>query len=479
MRHLLYFLILSMCFENSFGQSVPVMVNVNGETVVAYENSYALVIGISNYTFLKKLDKVKEDVVSVRDALTKNGFDVTVKTDLDKNQIDAEITDFIKNYGQNVNNRLLIYFAGHGYTQITSYGGELGYFVPVDAPKPSDDGPGFRRKSIDMLQFEIYAINIQSKHALFIFDACFAGNFFQMNNRSLTSSVIINNKTKEPVRQFITSGGQNEEVPDKSIFCEEFVRAITTTYADANNDQYLTFRELGDFLQEKVVNYSKDTQHPQVGTIRNKHLDKGDFVFFLPAEEAPVTDSPEVQVDQDLELPSYEFMDDLVINGYPYRTVQLGNQIWMYSNLNYETGNSWCYYGKEEYCPVFGRLYDWETAVKVCPEGWRLPGDVDWKELEMFLGISVSEVDSTFRRGTNEGAKMHSVALALPFSGLANPAENYYDGINSSGVYWSSTESSDPTQAWIRSLYNDDGRVYRDVFGKEWGLSVRCMKGAP
>lgn len=476
MRRLLCFFIISACAVSSSGQSVPVTVNVNGELVVAYENSYALVIGISNYTYLKKLDKVLEDVIAVRDALTRNGFNVTVKTDLDKNQIDAEITDFIKNYGQDVNNRLLIYFAGHGYTMITSYGGDLGYFVPVDAPKPSDDAPGFRSKSIDMKQIEIYAESIQSKHALFIFDACFAGNFFQMNNRSLASSVIINNKTKEPVRQFITSGGLNEQVPDKSIFCEEFVQAITTNYADANNDQYLTFRELGDYLQEKVVNYSRDTQHPQFGTIRNKYLDKGDFVFFLPGEEAPEIPAPEVQVYQNPELPAYEYMDNVEINGYLYMTVKVGNQIWLNTNLNSDIDYSWCYDGLKENCERFGRLYNWESAVKACPEGWRLPSDADWKVLEMFLGVSVSEVDSTFRRGTNEGAKMHSGAPGLPYGGMVNPTDNYYDGINSMGLYWSSTESSDATQAWMRGVYNDDGRIYRGVLGKERGLSVRCMK---
>jgi uncharacterized protein (TIGR02145 family) len=171
-------------------------------------------------------------------------------------------------------------------------------------------------------------------------------------------------------------------------------------------------------------------------------------------------------------------MDNLKIDGYYYMTVKIGSQVWLCTNLNSVIDYSWCYDDDEENCRRFGRLYNWETAVDACPEGWRLPSDADWKELEMFFGVSVSEVDSTFRRGTDEGEKMHSMALGLPYGGFVNATDNKYQyhELNSMGLYWSSTESSDSTKAWIRAVYSDDGRVYRDVFGKDRGLSVRCMK---
>lgn len=153
----------------------------------------------------------------------------------------------------------------------------MGYIVPKDAPNPNIDKSGFLSKAIDMQMIEVYAKRIQSKHALFIFDSCFSGSIFALS-RAVPKN--ISYKTSEPVRQFITSGGPNEEVPDKSIFSQQFISALKGE-ADIDKDGYITGTELGEFLQKNVVNYSKSSQHPQYGKIRNPRLDKGDFVFFF------------------------------------------------------------------------------------------------------------------------------------------------------------------------------------------------------
>ncbi len=280
MKKLITISFLCFCITTLFSQTKPVTIIVNGEKIIAYSESHALVIGISNYTYLKKLPGVKKDIAAISKTLRENGFKVITKTDLNKSQIDRAFTDFITRYGQKPDNRLLVYFAGHGYTMTAAYGGDKGYFVPYDAPKPSVDAAGFRAKSIDMSRIEHYATEIQSKHALFVFDACFAGTIFYKGKRG--GEEIINYNTKMPVRQFITSGSADEEVPDKSIFREQFVTALTSEYADRNNDGYLTCTELGEFLKEKVIAYGKGIQHPQYGKIRDKYLDKGDFVFVLP-----------------------------------------------------------------------------------------------------------------------------------------------------------------------------------------------------
>ena len=256
----------------------PVKVEGTGTTTL-YEQSHALIIGNSNYTNgWNDLPGVKIDVAEVKTALEQNGFHVVLKQDLTKEQMDKAFSDFIRDYGAGENNRLLFYYAGHGFTVKSKYGGEVGYIVPIDAPNPNKDKSGFQAKAMEMSQIETYAERIDSKHALFIFDACFAGSLFAMRD---AVPAVINYKTKEPVRQFITSGSADETVPDKSIFREQFVIALTSNNADANNDGYLTGTELGKFLQDNVVNYSYENQHPQYGKIRNQYLDKGDFVFVL------------------------------------------------------------------------------------------------------------------------------------------------------------------------------------------------------
>ena len=106
---------------------------------------------------------------------------------------------------------------------------------------------------MSMQRIEEYALNIDAKHALFLFDACFSGSLFALS-RAIPES--INYKTAKPVRQFITSGSAEETVPDQSIFRSQFVAALEGE-GDSNGDGYLSGTELGQFLQDSVVNYSK------------------------------------------------------------------------------------------------------------------------------------------------------------------------------------------------------------------------------
>jgi formylglycine-generating enzyme required for sulfatase activity len=254
----------------------PVQIPVDGETRTLYDQSYALLIGVSDYgSGWSSLPGVRDEVNMVKRALEHNGFQVEVVMNPTSDKLYKAFTGFIGRYGQGLDNRLLFFFAGHGYTYTTTYGETLGYIVPVDAPNPNYDPSGFQNKAMEMAQVEIYARRLQSKHALFVFDACFSGTLFT-NTRAIPE--IITYKTTLPVRQFITSGSAEETVPDKSIFAEQFVRALNGE-ADYDKNDFITGSELGEYLQSTVVNYTHNLQHPQYGKIRSPHLDKGDFVF--------------------------------------------------------------------------------------------------------------------------------------------------------------------------------------------------------
>lgn len=244
--------------------------------MVLYGESHALIIGVSEYTAeWPDLPGVEHDIEAVQFALQQQGFHVIVETNPTRDQLDRVFTNFITQYGQHPDNRLVVYFAGHGHTLTLAYGGEMGYIVPIDAPNPYHDEAGFLARAMDMQQIEVYARRIQSKHALFVFDSCFSGAIFSLS-RAVPENITY--KTAEPVRQFITAGSAEEHVPDKSIFRQQFIAALQGE-GDINGDGYVTGEELGYFLQDTVVNYSKGTQHPQYGKIRDRHLDKGDFVF--------------------------------------------------------------------------------------------------------------------------------------------------------------------------------------------------------
>jgi hypothetical protein len=252
-----------------------------GHEVLWYSASYALVIGMSEYVHWSDLPGVEQDVQEVQAALESHGFEVISKMNLNKQALTQAFDEFISAYGHHPDHRLVIYFAGHGHTLQLAYGGEMGYIVPTDAPLPHSDASGFLATAMDMQMIEVYAKRIQAKHALFVFDSCFSGAIFAMTREAPEH---IAHKTANPVRQFMTSGSANEPVPDESIFRSQFIAALNGD-GDSNQDGYVTGAELGLFLENTVINYSKGTQHPQYGKIRDPYLDKGDFVFKLPEQE--------------------------------------------------------------------------------------------------------------------------------------------------------------------------------------------------
>jgi len=73
-------------------------------------------------------------------------------------------------------------------------------------------------------------------------------------------------------------------------------------------------------------------------------------------------------------------------DGKDYKFVKIGKQIWMTENLNYNANGSKCYKNNETNCKKYGRLYDWNSANKACPEGWHLPSDDEWTTLTDFIG---------------------------------------------------------------------------------------------
>jgi len=167
-------------------------------------------------------------------------------------------------------------------------------------------------------------------------------------------------------------------------------------------------------------------------------------------------------------------------NGKKYKWVSIGTKIWMAENLNYHTSTgSWCYDNISSNCEEYGRLYNWETAKKVCPDGWHLPGDAEWIKLTDYLsgkskaGGKLKETGATHWDSPNTGATNESGFTALP--GGYRSINGTFGGIGGDGNWWSSTEYS-ATYAWGRSLYYNNAYVSRSSNSKELGFSVRCVR---
>jgi len=196
-------------------------------------------------------------------------------------------------------------------------------------------------------------------------------------------------------------------------------------------------------------------------------------------------------------------MDDM---GNTYNWVRIGNLDWTTSNaLN---GESMLYaeyieYGawtdlfldetKEElktsYIPYHGNLMDFEEAVASAPDGWRLPSDEDWKNLERALGMS--DADAMGWRGAGVAARLMDkggVGLGFTFGGnIRSILDNSglysfeFDSVDEAGYYWTSTINpsydEEPT-AYFRKLVNGVGGVERRCTSAESRFSVRWCRNA-
>ncbi|TFH65295.1 MAG: hypothetical protein E4G91_03005 [Candidatus Zixiibacteriota bacterium] len=202
------------------------------------------------------------------------------------------------------------------------------------------------------------------------------------------------------------------------------------------------------------------------------------------------------------------------IDGNVYQTVTIGTQVWMAENLkvthyrngdvipNVPDGATWVSLTTGAYCEynndlsnvaAYGRLYNWHAvndSRNIAPEGWHVAADAEWKQLEMYLGMSQTEADQTGWRGTDEGGKMKEVGTThwlspnigatneSGFSGLPGGYRylggQYYD-VGSHGVFWSSTQASSGF-AWCRNLGSAFSGIHRYDGGKADGFSVRCVK---
>ena len=254
--------------------------------VELYNESHALVIGIDQYrNGWPRLTNAVRDARLVAAALRRRGFDVTLKENLRSNDLKQVLEEFFVLKGEAANARLLVWFAGHGHT----LGGE-GFIVPADAPKPSAAAQ-FRLRALSLRRFGEYVRLAQSKHALVIFDACFAGTVF--DSRRALPPTAVTRATTLPVRQFLTSGDAGQTVSDDGTFRTLFLRALSGGEgADANDDGYLTASELGMFLSNRITNLTLARQTPRYGKLRDKDFDQGDFVFVLPRAAAKPSTQP-------------------------------------------------------------------------------------------------------------------------------------------------------------------------------------------
>ena len=165
-------------------------------------------------------------------------------------------------------------------------------------------------------------------------------------------------------------------------------------------------------------------------------------------------------------------------DGKVYRTVKIGNQVWMAENLNFKVDSSYCYNDSAEYCTKYGRLYSWAAANRACPDGWHLPTMDEFDTLfaaaggESIAGKKLKSA-SGWRNGGNGTDDFGFTALP---AGIRYGKEVYYNYEGDHANFWSSVKDGNDSAKYVNMFYDyDNARPL--VHDKNDGMSVRCLKG--
>ncbi|MBI1924628.1 SUMF1/EgtB/PvdO family nonheme iron enzyme [Candidatus Poribacteria bacterium] len=257
-----------------------------------YHDSWALLVGVNKYKHLPpqlQLRYAVADVESMRQLLINEyGFrqdHITTLTDerATKQAIEKAMGEFANTKRIDKNDRVLIYFSGHGQTVTLPNGDEVGYLIPHDADVDFNDveNPAqYYQTCLGMNRLRELSGFIPAKHVLFLVDSCYSG----LATRSIPSLSTglpnyLTQVASRVARQVITAGGRGEPVFEErghGVFTSKLLDALENGVADVHpNDGVTTASELGAYLKGMVTAYSNGKQNPHDGRFDGE----GEFLF--------------------------------------------------------------------------------------------------------------------------------------------------------------------------------------------------------
>lgn len=239
-----------------------------------YKNSWAALIGIDNYQHpsIPKLRYAVNDTQAMERALREQGFPAEriirlTNAAATKAKIEEVLGDQLRQ-AVTPQDRLLVFFAGHGTTDTARGGEEEGFLLAVD----SDPGRLFST-AISMSALRQVSDRLPAKHILYIIDACYSG--YAIYNRSASSS-LLEEIGRQPAIQILTAGRKQDEAQERSghgVFTEVLIRGLQG--AAFGDKDWLALDELGLWVKERVFAESNRRQLPQYGNLSGE----GQFVF--------------------------------------------------------------------------------------------------------------------------------------------------------------------------------------------------------
>ena len=324
---------------------------------------------------------------------------------------------------------------------------------------------------------------------------------------------------------------KSDRVLDKGIHSFRFTPGSENLYfftaqwrGNSNSIKMLqtTSHSLGQSTLEYTGSEALTTQLKATENIQGFSFNLGDellYIGYADTLQSGMLDAPEAS-----ETYTFQFATNIPCPGTPtvtyegqvYNTIQVFSQCWLKENLNVgtmipgsknmsnnDTIEKYCYNNEPDSCAKYGGLYQWDEMMQyttqqgtqgICPPGWHLPTDEEWKVLEGAVdsqyGIGDPEWDiSVDFRGLNAGRNLKTNSgwisngngtdlfgfSALP-GGYRLSSFGNFGNLGGGGDWWSATDNNRSLAAWHRSLHYSNAKVSHYDDNKGYGFSVRCLR---
>ena len=272
----------------------------SGDQLDLYDNSWAVVIGINNYDKWPDLQYAVNDARAIRDRMMTLGFpEVNISYIIDeeatKTNIERLLGDTMRRkVGEN--DRVFIYFAGHGQTEDLPGEKQEGYIVPVDGDKSE-----LFSTCISMTTVRQFSDRMAAKHVFYAIDACYSGlALMRAGEMDPRDRQYMQKVARFPSRQLVTAGSAGEQVVEQGGH-GAFTRTLLIAL-EGSADKYppfgvLTGSELGNYLKPTVSVETNNAQTPQFGRLS---AGEGEFMFVLPdLVDAGTSSAEQIQSEAD------------------------------------------------------------------------------------------------------------------------------------------------------------------------------------
>ena len=246
---------------------------------------------------------------------------------------------------------------------------------------------------------------------------------------------------------------------------------------------------LADWDYNPAIAHNRSVNATNYWSIGGVYKSMGQSVRCVKGEVAPVflekEESPkDTYLNPDIKYDSIVDSRD----GKVYKTVKIGDHVWMAQNLSYKTTGRYCYKDSIKYCNIYGGLYTWSAAVGnyesecgskesckiqgICPDGWHMPDTTEWKKLYL------SEGDSGY---VLQAKGFENWAFATDDYGFsALPVGNWFNGdyynFGYTADFWMVTRKDGGEPYYWDLDYDAQRTGFKTLISSQLRLSVRCLK---